>query len=318
MAAMSGDPARFGVLDTGSPKILVIGDAMVDTLVIPDGPLAYGADRRAKIRVVPGGSGANQAAWLAAEGVSAIFAGRIGAEDHAHQSKLLAECGVVPVLAADEVLPTGSIVTLISPDGERSFFTDRGANQNLCRADLADNLLDGVVLVHVSGYALFGTGPRTAVLEFLAEAGRRGIAWTVDAASHSFLAEAGADAFLRWTRDAAICFANASEAEVLTGTSDRNAQARVLGEIYSLAVIKAGPEGAVAADRLGGRWSANAPAVDVIDASGAGDAFLAGFLGRYLRGAEIPACLEAGVRAGARAVTVLGGRQPAGVLPVPG
>ncbi len=315
MPVISGNPAHP---DGRRPKVLVIGDVMVDTLVIPDGPLAHGADRRATIRVVPGGSGANQAVWLAAEGVSARFAGRVGAEDHAHQSKLLAESGIVPVLAADEKLSTGSIVTLISPDGERSFFTDRGANQNLCRADLPDSLLDERDLVHVSGYALFGAGPRTAVLDFLAEAGRRGITWAVDAASHSFLAEAGADAFLRWTRGAAICFANASEAEVLTGTSDRNAQARVLGGIYSLAVIKAGPEGAVAADRLGGRWPASAPAVDVVDPSGAGDAFLAGFLGGYLRGAEVPACLEAGVRAGAHAVTVLGGRPDAGVPPVLG
>lgn len=292
------------------PTVLVIGDVMVDTLVTPDGPLVKGADRRATIRVLPGGSGANQAAWLAAEGVSTIFAGRVGAEDHAKQHELLAKCGVRPVLARDESLPTGSIVTLISPDGERSFFTDRGANENLCRVDLPDSLLDGIDLVHVSGYALFGAGPRAAVLDLVAEAEQRGISWTVDAASHSFLEEAGAEAFLRWTAGARICFANAREAAVLAGTADRSAQAAALARRYDLAVIKCDGDGALGASADGGFWSADAPSVHAIDSSGAGDAFLAGFLGSYLRGREVATCLKAGVCAGSRAAMMLGGRPP--------
>src|SRR5688500_13402660 len=87
------------------PRVLVIGDVMIDTLVRPEGPMIAGADRRATIRVLPGGSGANQAAWLAAEGVTATFAGRVGREDCGAQAKNLADLGVNPVLAWDEDLP---------------------------------------------------------------------------------------------------------------------------------------------------------------------------------------------------------------------
>ena len=157
------------------PSVLVIGDVMVDVVVRPEGPVASGADRRATIRQLPGGSGANQAAWLATEGVDVTFAGRVGHADHDRQAALLSDSGVRARLAADRELPTGMLVTLLSPDGERSFLTDRAANTKLCRADLPDALLDGIDLVHVSGYALFEAGPREAVLDLLAEARRRGI-----------------------------------------------------------------------------------------------------------------------------------------------
>lgn len=295
----------------GGPTFLVIGDVMTDIVVKPEGPIVHGADRRAAIRVLPGGSGANQAAWLAAEGARIIFAGRVGAHDADHQASLLADCGVIPVLARDDRLPTGTIVTLLSPDGERSFLTDRGANRNLCRADLPDSLIDGATLVHVSGYALFDAGPRAAVLDLLAETPRRSVPWTVDPASHSFLAEVGAAKFLRWTQGARICFANASEAEALTGISDPRGQMDTLTGAYELVVIKRGAKGAVAGHADGRRWSAAAPAVEVLDTSGAGDALLAGFLSRHVRGDPIDACLAAGVAAGSRAVARWGARPSA-------
>src|SRR4051812_23454411 len=116
---------------------------MTDIVVRPEGPVALGSDRRATIRTLPGGAGANQAAWLATEGISVVFAGRVGSPDHERQAQLLADCGVDARLAVDDELPTGALVTLLSPDGERSFLTDRGANLRLCRADLPGALLDG-------------------------------------------------------------------------------------------------------------------------------------------------------------------------------
>ncbi len=158
------------------PKALVVGDVMTDIVVRPEGPLAHRADTRATIRALPGGSGANQACWLDAEGVETRFAGRVGAADLERQAALLSASGVDARLAADDALPTGTLVTLLSPDaGERSFLTDRGANVALCRADLPHALLDGIDLLHVSGYALFEAGPRAAVRELLAEASRRNI-----------------------------------------------------------------------------------------------------------------------------------------------
>lgn len=295
------------------PKILVIGDVMIDILVRPEGPVIVGADRRATIRVSAGGSGANQAAWLAACGLRTIFAGRAGKADCAEQAKLLADSGVVPVLAADELLPTGTIVALLSADGERSFLTDRGANQNLCRADLPDALLDDIDLLHVSGYSLFDAGPRRAVLGFLGEARRRNIPLTVDPASYSFLQDAGVRSFLDWTRSARICFANSDEAAVLAGTSDPAAQLNALTQNYRLVVIKRGADGAMAGERGGAYWTVPAKAVGVVDTTGAGDAFLAGFLAAHLRGGQVEACLRAGVASASRAAATFGAR-PAAIL----
>ena len=291
-------------------KILVIGDVINDVVVRPVGPIAPGADRRAAIRTLPGGSGANQAAWLAHYGTRTVFVGRVGAADLVQQAALLAAHGVEPVLAADPVLPTGTIVTLLSPDGERSFLTDRGANRNLCRADLADRLVDAADFVHVSGYALFEARPRAAILDLLAAVARRKISWSVDPSSYSFLQEVGPRAFVGWTREARICFPNHVEAALLAGSSDIGAQLDVLTRFYELVVIKRGADGAAAGAADGQRWSAPAPAVRANDTTGAGDAFLGAFLAEWLRGEDVDMALGAGVRAGSQAVTFLGGRPP--------
>jgi sugar/nucleoside kinase (ribokinase family) len=289
------------------PKVLVVGDVMTDIIVRPAGAIAVGADTRAEIRMRPGGSGANQACWLAAEGIATRFAARVGATDRDKQAALLAAAHVEPHLAADEAAPTGTLITLLS-DGDRSFLTDRGANRSLCPVDLPVTLLDGVALLHVSAYALFDAGPRAAVLALLAEAGRRGIAASVDPASYSFLAEAGPENFLEWTRGARFLFPNEDEAAVLTGVADPAVQLDRLTRRYPVVVLKRGAAGAMAGDGEGGRWSAPACPADVIDTSGAGDAFLGGFLGAMLRGEGIEAALTRGVTLGAAAVARVGAR----------
>jgi len=150
-----------------SARVLVVGDVMTDTIVRPEGPIVLGSDRRAEIRRRPGGSGANQAVWLAAAGADVVFAARVGATDRALLETYFRTAGVVPVLASDEDLPTGMVVTLLDPSGERSFLTDRGANLNLGPGDLPESLLDDVRLVLVSGYSFFASRPRLAVLDLL-------------------------------------------------------------------------------------------------------------------------------------------------------
>ena len=293
------------------PTVLVIGDVMTDIVAKPDGPIAVGADRRATVRALPGGAGANQACWLAREGVTTRFVARVGHDDHARQTADLAAYGVDARLGSDLTQPTGALVTLVSPDGERSFLTDRGANLHLQSADLPHTLLDGVDLVHVSGYALFEAGPRSATLEFMREVERRKISFSVDPASYSFLQEVGPAQFLEWTRKASILFPNEDEAAVLTGESLPDAQLKTLSRTYPLVVLKRSAKGAVAAEATTGRqWSAPAPDTDVLDTSGAGDAFLGGFFGAYLRGEGIEASLTRAVTLGSLAVTMLGARPP--------
>ena len=290
-----------------SADILVIGDVMTDVIVRPEGALRLGTDRAAMIRLAPGGSGANQAAWIGRLGGRVAFAGRVGAADRAAQEALLSRHGVTAALAADPDLPTGMLVSILSPDGERSFLTDRGANAKLAAADLPQALLDGLLLLHVSGYALFSPGPRAAVLDFARAATRRGIAVSLDAASAGFLGDVGAASFLEWTRGVAICFANAAEAAALAGTGEAAAQLDALASRYRVAVVKRGRLGADAASGAE-RWHEAAPAVASVDSTGAGDAFVAAFLVAYAAGAPIQACLASGVAKGAEATTFLGGR----------
>ncbi|MBB5751586.1 carbohydrate kinase family protein [Prosthecomicrobium pneumaticum] len=291
----------------GRPVVVVIGDVMTDVIVRAEGEMIRGSDRRATIRMLPGGSGANQAAWFAHFGVAVRFVARVGVGDRDALAATFAEAGVEPRLAADAALPSGMLVTLVAPDGERSFFTDRGANDALTVDDLPDALLEGADLVHVSGYALVAPGPRAAVLGFLARARAAGIAVSVDPASASFLAEIGPADFLDWTRGADFCFPNGEEAAVLTGTAEPEAQFARLAGLYRTVVIKRGPLAAEA--RQAGRTvTAMPPAVIAVDTTGAGDSFLAAFLAAHLAGRDLEAALESGVAAGAATVTRLGGR----------
>jgi sugar/nucleoside kinase (ribokinase family) len=296
--------------------VLVVGDVINDVLVQAPWPLALGDDNPAVIRSMPGGSAANQAAWLAALGVDVVFAGRAGARDAEFHRRELARFGVEPRLAADESVPTGAIVVLVGPDGERTMITDRGANLRLGPADVPAALLDDAALLHLTGYSFFEPGPRAVVRGLLAEAGRRGVPVTIDPGSAAFLAapSIGPAAFLGWTRGAAVCFANADEAAVLTGAdapaaaADPAAMAAVLAGYYGAVVVKLGAGGAVyaAGDATPGRVAAVPAAVR--DTTGAGDAFCAGFLAAWLGGAPLAAACAAAAETAARAVARLGGR----------
>lgn len=288
--------------------VLVVGDVMTDIIVRPEGPVVPGSDRRAEIRNRPGGSGANQAVWLASAGVSVTFAARVAASDKGFYENYFRGLGVVPVLAADRDLPSGVLVTILDPSNERSFLTDRGANLNLCAEDLPGDLLDGIGLLVVSGYSLFAPTPRNAVRALLDKARQRQIAIAIDPASVGFLAEIGPENFRAWIGEADWLFANESEAEVLSGEADHEQQMRHLGEQFTQVVIKRGRFGASLGGKGGIRLNRPAPTVDVADTTGAGDAFAAGFIAALMRKESEDVCLESGILSGARAVQVLGGQ----------
>ena len=291
-----------------SARVLVIGDVMTDIIVRPEGPIVPGSDRRAEIRNRPGGSGANQAVWLGAAGANVLFAARVGADERAMYENYFRGLGVVPALAGDKDLPSGVLVTILDPGGERSFLTDRGANLNLSSDDLPESLLEGVGLVLISGYSFFASGPRLAVQDLLKAARRWGVPIAIDPASTGFLDEVGPSVFRDWVGPADWLFANESEAELLTGEADFDAQMRMLGEQFTHVVIKRGRFGAVIGGRDGVIQSHPAPIVAVVDTTGAGDAFAAGFVAALLRGEGHAACLEAGIASGARAVQSVGGQ----------
>ena len=298
--------ARRAVI--GPPRVLVIGDVMIDVIVRPEGPLARGSDRRASISFQPGGSAANQAAWLASFGIGVDFVTRVGVGDVESETARLKAIGVAPHLIGDPTRETGRLIALIDKDGERSFLTDRGANDALEAGDIRDALIEGAGHIHLSGYSFFADFPRAAVLAVMRRAADKPI--SVDPASAEFLREAGADKFLAWTRGASILFPNAEEAAILAGSDDPEAQCARLAARYPLVIIKRGAGGAEAAEGAR-RYRVNAPNIEAIDTTGAGDAFVAAFLAARLNGADIEPALERAAAAGAQATTRVGGR-PAG------
>ncbi len=290
------------------PRILVVGDTITDIIVMPEGPIVRGSDRRARIRSKPGGSAANHAVWLGRLGMNVTFVSRVAASDLDSNVAYFASRGVDARLIGDAELPSGVLISIVDRDGERSFLTDRGANLNLAAADLPASLLDGVGLLVVSGYCFFTEGPRAAVTALMKAARERRIPTAVDPASVGFLREVGPESFLKWTQGTGTIFANLDEALELTGSVDLNLQMQTLGRFYDRVVIKRGVAGAALGGRKGVILSLPAPASDVVDTTGAGDAFAAAFLSCELKGQPLDACLKAGIAAGSEAVGTIGGQ----------
>ena len=202
--------------------VLLVGDVINDVVVRPHQPVSRGSDTLSTVACGPGGSGANQAAWLGALGARVRFAGRVGAADAAEHAVALRQHGVETHLAVDPQAPTGTIVVLVGPDGDRDMYTDRGANLTLTAGDLGDELLDGVGLLHLSGYSLFDPGLRHAVLAVAARARAHGAGLSIDPVSAAFLGDLGPGEFCAWTQGAVLAFPNLDEGRMLTGVSSRN------------------------------------------------------------------------------------------------
>jgi sugar/nucleoside kinase (ribokinase family) len=298
-----------------SRRVVVCGDVINDILVKPIDGVVRGSDTRSVIKARPGGSAANQAAWLAHLGVDVVFAGRCGARDADYHRGELSRYGMDARIAVDDGAETGSIVIMVSPDGERTMFTDRGANLRLRRSDVPAGLLDGAAVLHLTGYTFFSPELLPVALSLIADARSAGLAVTIDPGSAAFLARLEPGEFPRWTSGAAVCFPNLDEAAVLTaGPRDPAAMAASLTKHYEVVVLKLGAGGCVLAVPGEEPVPVAARPALVQDTTGAGDAFCAAFLSRWRGGrddlAGLTAAAEFAVEVAATAVTALGGRPP--------
>ncbi|WP_343074425.1 carbohydrate kinase family protein [Phytoactinopolyspora limicola] len=272
------------------------------------GDPAPGSDTPATIRVAGGGQAANTAAWLAAEGVEVTLVGAVG-DDQPGQARL-AELQAAGVRTDVTVCPdraTGSVIVL-AHSADRTMISDRGANRGL----EASRVVAAVKAsrsrhLHLSGYVLLDLESRPAGLAALASARAGGLTTSVDASSAIPLREVAAE-FLEWVAGVDVLFANAAEADVLAGPGDPVEQAtRLAGRVGGSVVVKLGAGGAVWAGDDGVRREPGR-VVDVVDTTGAGDAFAAGVLRAWCAGDGVAAALRAGCDLGARAVGMVGAR----------
>lgn len=291
-------------------RVVVVGDVVTDVVAVLAGPLATGSDTSATIRFTGGGQAANTAAWLAALGVPVTLVAAVGADEEgrARLAELRA-AGVDCAVRTAPGHPTGSVVVLASA-GERTMITERGANRRLTAGQVTDALAGAADAghLHLSAYPLLDAATRDAARGALAAARGRGLTTSVDAASAAPLRQVGAAAFLSWVRDVDLLLVNTDEAAVLAGGADPVTQARTLAATVRHVVVKCGAAGAVWVGPDGAVTEAAAHPVDVVDVTGAGDAFAAGLLAGWLAGAEPVAALAGAGELGGRAVSTIGAR----------
>ena len=284
--------------------IVVLGDVMVDVVTRLSGPVAPGSDTPARIAFDGGGQAANTAAWLALAGAAVTLVARVG--DDAPGRAAVAELealGVEARVAVDAERPTGTCVVVVAADGERTMFPDAGANAGLAPGDLRDDLLVAGDHLHVAGYALLREGSRAAALSAIERARAAAMSVSVDPSSAALLSEGPR----QLGKGVSLLLPNAIEATALTGHEDSVAAAQVLARSFPEVVVKLGEEGALWTDgkdlvRVG------AEPAEVVDATGAGDAFAAGLLAARFGDAAPADALRAGCALAARAVATPGAR----------
>ena len=293
---------------SGMRPVVVVGDVATDIVVVLAGEPAPGSDRPASIRSRGGGAGANVAVHLARLGVPVTLAGCVG--DDAAAAGLRAEltaAGVRLALRTGAGAATGTIVSLVEPGGQRSMLADRGANLSLVADDVPTVPPGGHL--HLSGYTLLDPGPRTAGLAAMTAAVAAGCTVSVDPASTGPLRDYGVDRWLADTSPATVLLPNADEARLLTGCADPMDAARALAARHPVVAVSLGADGAV--------WAAGTSLIhrpahptEVVDTTGAGDAFAAGLLAAWLAspGADPVGALDAGLALAADVVRRPGAR----------
>lgn len=288
---------------------MVVGDVATDVVVRYRGSLHVGSDTDSEIAIYGGGSAANVASWLAHAGLHPTFIGRVG-DDAAGRGQVdeLTAAGVAVRVRVDDSLATGCVVVLVDSAGDRTMLPDRGANAALAPADLPAEMFAAGSHLHLSAYPLLHEHSRAGALEALVLARAAGMTTSIDPSSVAPLRAVGAGAFMEWTRGIGLCIANLDEARLLAGLgSPADIAKRLAASTYGEVVVKCGAAGALWSD---GDTVVSVPAADadVVDTTGAGDAFAAGFLARWTAGAPITESLELGAELAAAAVVTIGGR----------
>lgn len=244
--------------------VCTLGDLTLDVIVRLAGPIADGGDTDAEIRVGPGGQAANVAAWAAELGVSARFIGKTGADDAGELVRSRLAGHGVDVVGPIEGR-SGSICSLVSPEGDRSMAADRGAARDLRSDEIDPAWLADCDRLHISGYALMVEPVRSAALCAVELARASGAGISVDLASWSAIRDSGPETFRDTVRglEPDVVFANEDEE-------------RVVGRslVAALWILKHGPRGC----SFGDDEREALPVPRVLDSTGAGDALAAGWI----------------------------------------
>ena len=280
-------------------RIVCFGDVIDDVVVIPDGVIRDDTDTPSAIRFRPGGSAANTAAWLGTLGADVDLVASVGRGDAVRHAEQLV--GVRAHLTEHPELPTGTIVVLV--DGERRhMLTERGANAALDPAMLTDAMLADAAILHLTGHTLLNP---LGIGDLIARATSAGVAVSVSPGSAGFIADYGVEVFAEAIAGASLVFASLDEGRLLTGLTDPLEVATALP--FDHVVLTLGMDGVLVSLR-GDHFTVPAVATTVVDPTGAGDAFCAGYLAEWVTSADARVAASRGTEVAARAVGTVGAR----------
>ena len=310
--------------------IVAIGDAIVDVIAtcdddflaahrLPKGSMQLLDTEQADAlyaamgpaREISGGSAANSMAGAAALGLNAAFVGQVAkdqlGEIFAHDMcSLGVQFETSPISGG---LPTGRCLILVTPDAQRTMNTCPGASHELTVDALDPQLIRSAAITFLEGYLWGPERPRVAMLEAarIAQSAGRTVAFTL---SESLCIGDRRQGVLGMI-DAGlvdVLFGNEDEVRHLTGCSDLGDCLNSLSSKVGTLVVTRGAAGAVAVEN-GDRAKIGAVPVErVVDTTGAGDLFAAGFLAGRCRGRDLKASLETGALAAAEIISHFGAR----------
>lgn len=308
-------------------KVLAIGNALVDILLqlkddslletfkLPKGSMQLvEQDQSESISaqtqdfekiMVSGGSAANTINSIATLGTDSSYIGKIGNDEFgAFFKNDMIKNGVSPQLLTSNN-STGKATAFISPDGERTFATHLGAAVELHANDLTLDQFKGYSVVHIEGYLVFN---QELILKALMLAKEAGCKVSIDMASFNVV-EANLD-FLKENvaKYVDIVFVNEEEAKSFTGKEPREAL-DVIAEICEIAVVKVGKDGSYIKS---GNEVVQVPviAANVVDTTGAGDNYAAGFIYGLVNNYSLETCGRIGSLLGGKVIEVIGSKLP--------
>ena len=304
------------ILGIGSALVDIMSriddDATLDMLGLPKGSMQLvTADEAEAINktlsattMSAGGSAANTISGLAKMGVEAGFLGVVG-DDYIGRffEKEMNETGVVPMLVKSVTSPSGRVQAIVTKDSERTFATYLGASQELSKEHVTPEKLDGWDLFYVEGYLVSNPEMLNHALE---TAQKAGLNIAIDLASYNVVSE-NREYLLDIVKNRAnIVFANEEEARALTGMEPEEAL-DFIASMCDIAVVKIGKKGALA--KHGDMTVRIAPVeANVIDTTGAGDMFAAGFLWGLVNGKTLQQCGDIGSLLAANIIEVTGAK----------
>ncbi|MEO7426955.1 MAG: adenosine kinase [Fibrobacteria bacterium] len=254
----------------------------------------------AAVKMVPGGSACNTIVGIGNLGGKARMIGRLG-KDALGKAFLdgLIKAGVDHRIRQSD-MPTGRVLSVVTPDAQRTMFTYLGASSLLSPDDVALDDLDGVGMVHLEGYLLFN---RPLVEKIIATAKLAKAKIVLDLSAYQVV-EICRDFLDQIIGSVDIVLANEDEAKAYTGLGESESLEILAGKVET-AVVKIGKRGVMVAQGKA-RHTVEAHLVKAIDTTGAGDLWASGFLFGLNQGLSLETSARLGCKVGSEVVQVMG------------